>query len=300
MMRNVMKWIGIVLGSLLGLLVVAAGGLFVAGGTQFSQQFDVDPAPVAIPTSAEAIAHGQYVAETRGCQDCHGPDYSGEVILDDPMIGVIAAPNLTAGTGGIGADFTDEDWVRSIRHGVRPDGTSVIIMPSQEYYHFGDEDLGAVIAYLKQVEPVNNELPERRIGMMGRVMTALGQFPPLPAAIIPHDAPRVAMPERGVTEEYGEYLARLCVGCHGADFAGGPVPGSEPGSAPAANLTPAGNLSGWTQDDFINTLRTGVTPEGKTLDPYEMPWEAIGRSTDEDLAALWVYLQSLPPVAQGE
>lgn len=294
-MQRVMRGIGIALGSLLGLLVVVAAGLFVAGGTQFSQQFDVDPAPVAIPTDAEAVAQGQYIAETRGCQDCHGPDLSGGVLIDDPAFAVLPAPNLTAGQGGIAAGRTGEDWVRSIRHGVRPDGTGVIIMPSHEYYHFGDEDLGALIAYVQQLEPVDNVLPQRRIGPVGRVMAALGQFPPLPATMIAHDAPRVAMPEPGVTVEYGEYLARLCTGCHGPDFSGGVTPGSAPDSLPAANLTPAGNLANWTQEDFINTLRTGVTPEGRELDPSEMPWETIGRSTDNDLAAIWLYLQTLPP-----
>jgi hypothetical protein len=86
------------------------------------------------------------------------------------------------------------------------------------------------------------------------------------------------------------------MGCHGTDFSGGAVPGSPPDAPQAANLTPAGDLGNWTQAEFINTMHTGLTPEGKTLDPSVMPWPISNAMTDVELEALWMYLSSLEPV----
>jgi hypothetical protein len=61
-------------------------------------------------------------------------------------------------------------------------------------------------------------------------------------------------------------------------------------------LTPAGNLPKWSEADFVKAIRNGVTPDGRTLDPEQMPWPAYGRMTDADLGAIFKYLQSLPPV----
>jgi hypothetical protein len=86
------------------------------------------------------------------------------------------------------------------------------------------------------------------------------------------------------------------MGCHGANFAGGPVPGSPPDAPEAANLTPAGNPGNWNQQDFLTAMRTGVTPEGKTLDPGVMPWPIANAMTETELEALWLYLRNLEPV----
>lgn len=92
-------------------------------------------------------------------------------------------------------------------------------------------------------------------------------------------------------------LTAGCSGCHQADYAGGPVPGSPPDAPQAANLTPAGSLAGWTTDDFIQTLRTGVRPNGAPL-MGDMPWQAYGKMTDDELTAIFMFLQTLPPVVR--
>ena len=96
--------------------------------------------------------------------------------------------------------------------------------------------------------------------------------------------------------EFGAYLATSCMGCHGSDFAGGPIPGAPPDAPLASNLTPAGNLSGWDEAGFIAVMRTGITPEGKELDPAIMPWPIGASMTDVELQAMWSFLQNLPPV----
>lgn len=292
---KVLKWIGIVLGGLLALVVVAGLVIYLVGGARFNRSYaNIQAAPVAIPTDAESVALGEHIALSRGCTDCHGDNLGGIGIFDDPAVATLSGTNLTSGAGGVGGMMTDELWVRAIRHGVGHDGTGLMIMPSQEYWFMSDRDLGALVAYLKQIPPVDNTLPARRAGPMGRFGLVAGMFPPPAPEMIDHTGPRPPAPEPGVTVEYGEYLTRICTGCHGPDLGG--LSAEELGGLPSPDLTTGGEMVGWSEADFITALRTGVKPSGRTLDPMAMPWETIGRATDEELQAMWMYLQSLPPV----
>jgi cytochrome c553 len=160
--------------------------------------------------------------------------------------------------------------VRTLRHGVKPNGKPAIIMPAHEYYVMSDEDLGAIIAYVKSAPPADNTIPAPDVRLLGRILFATGQLNLIPAEMIPHDAPRPKAPQIAETIEYGKYMATTCTGCHRASFSGGPIIGSPPGSKPAANLTPAGELSGWTFEQFETALRTGRLPGGRQMDNVEI------------------------------
>jgi len=82
-----------------------------------------------------------------------------------------------------------------------------------------------------------------------------------------------------------------CVDCHGENL-GGEAMTEDPILANlfAANLTPAGNLSSWSQADFFETIRTGMTPDGRQLDGEWMPWPTLAKMTDDELQAIWLYL----------
>lgn len=297
-MRKALKWTGIVLGGLLVLALVVAGGLIVAGGAQLNKRYDVPTETVSIPTDADTLQRGAHVATAVSlCSDCHAANLGGQLYFEVPGMLSIPTPNLTSGAGGIGSFYTDEDWVRAIRHGVGHDGRALFIMPSQTFQYLSDEDLGAVIAYVKSMPPVDNVLPERRVEPMGRAMMALGMFPPKAVDLIDHTSPPPAAPEQGVTVAHGAYLAATCKECHGAELNGKPFgpPGQE---VPSPNLTPGGELASWSEEEFLATLRTGVTPGGRQLSD-DMPWKYFGQLSDEELKAVWLYLQSLPARAQG-
>ncbi|MDX1613550.1 MAG: cytochrome c [Candidatus Promineifilaceae bacterium] len=295
-MRRALKWVGIVLGSLIGLLIIAYVAVVIIVNQRANREYDVPAADLTIPTDAESIAEGQRLIAIRGCSGCHGNDYSGQLLIDDPALGTFYTANLTGGAGSRTAEFTAADWDRAIRHGVGPDGKPLWVMPSQEYARISNQDLSLMIAYLESLPAVDNERPEQRLGPMGHVLVATGQLPAFSAEVIDHDNPPPDVVEAEVSVAYGEYLATTCTGCHGENFAGGPIPGAPPDHPHSANLTPGGELANWTEEDFINTLRTGVTPEGEQLDPEVMPWPIAEQMTDEDLRAIWLYLQSLDPV----
>ena len=296
-MKKTLKWIGIGLGGLLGVLALALGVLYFMGNAKVNQQYDVPLEAISIPTDAQSIQHGEHLATIYICLRCHTANLGGELYFEVPGMVSISTPNLTSGAGGGGSSFTDADWVRAIRHGVGPDGRALFIMPSNSFSNLSAKDLGALIAYLKSVPPVDNVLPEKRVELLGKVMMAVGMFPPLAVDKIDHSSPPPAAPEPGVTAEYGKYLAITCVECHGPELNGAPFgpPGQE---VPTPNLTPGGELSTWTEADFLLTMRSGMTPEGSVLD-IEMPWMYFGKMTDNELKALWMFLQALPALEQG-
>jgi mono/diheme cytochrome c family protein len=303
MIRKILKWIGIVLGSLVGLIVLASMVLYTIGTVKWNRlhgQYEVPVDQIPIPTDQASIARGEHIATIRMCRHCHLDNLGGQT-AGAPAIVTLSVPNLTSGAGGVGATNTNEDWVSAIRHGVGQDGRGLVLMPSKVFYYLGDDDLGALVAYLKSLAPVDNEQPETDLGPIGRVMLALGQLPPeiLPhVTLIDHYAKRPATPESGVTVEYGEYLAHTCALCHGTDLNGRTVR-EGPNVYLAPNLTRGGEMGFWSEEDFITTMRTGVTPSGHKLTVF-MPWKYFGQMTDDELKAVWMYLQSLPPLPQGK
>ena len=294
-MRKLFKIIGLVAGGFVGLLAVSAGGIYVASEARINKTYVVQPQTIDVPTDAAAIAEGQRQFTVRGCVDCHGADLGGKTFADDPMVGYLAASNLTRGKGGVADDYTDVDWVRAIWHGVGPDGKPLLVMPSNEFRGMTATDLGNLIAYIKSVPAVDRERQPARIGLLFRGLFVGGQIPLVAAERIDHTAPVVSV-KPAISVEYGKALAMSCTGCHQANFAGGPLPGRPADSVPAANLTPAGRLSAWTEADFIRTIRTGVRPDGRPIDNADMPWQAFAQFKDDELKAIWLYLQSLPPV----
>ena len=304
MIRKILKWIGIVLGSLIGLLVLAFAVLYIIGTVKWNRirekNYDVPVEKITIPTDQASIARGEHIAAIRICQYCHGETLSGQA-ESVPGLVTFAFPNLTPGSGGVGAANTDEDWVRAIRHGVGHDGRGLILMPSRAWYYLSDEDLADLIAYLKGLPPVDNELPKTELGPLGRVMMTLGQLPPDATApdvlVIDHDGPRPVAPQPGITVEYGKYLALPCTLCHAVNFNGQTIRTDAEYLAP--NLTPGGELHFWSEEDFMRTLRTGVTPSGHQL-KKAMPSKYVGQMTDDELKAVWIYLQSLPALPQGK
>jgi mono/diheme cytochrome c family protein len=291
-----LKWVGIIIGLVVGLIIVANVVLYALGEERLTRVFMVADETIMIPTDEHSLSEGKRIFQYRGCEACHGEQLQGLVYLDNPAIGQVITPNLTSGPGGIGAQRTDEDLIRSIRHGIRPDGTPLLFMPSTEFYFLSDKDLGRVIAYIRSLPPVDHEMPPSKLSVTGRIiMNVTKEITFLPAELIPHDAPLPDAPEPGVTPAYGEYLSYSCKVCHGQTLSGGEIPGFPPEWPSAPNLTPdkSSRLPTWGEEGFIEIVRTGEK-HGRTINPAYMPWKSYRHMTDDELRAVYVYLQSLP------
>ncbi len=259
-------------------------------------KYEVKVESVTVPTVAASIEHGGHFA-TILCMECHAKDLGGTPDwFNIGPIGSANTPNLTTGKGGLGSQLTDEDFVRVLRHGVKPDGTSVFIMPSHDFYYLSDKDLGDLIAYIRSVPPVDREAstPQLHLTFLGNVMYGAGVFGDQLIAGKIDQTNRPTIPDPGVNAAYGQYLVNIsgCRDCHGSQLTGG-KPG-DPSSPLAPNLTPGGELTAWSEADFIKTLRTGVTPSGTNLPDQFMPWQFKSQMTDDELKAVFAYLKSLP------
>lgn len=294
-----LRWTGVGLSAVLAPMVLAAIPLYFVGESRLSRTYDIPAEAIPIPSDEASVARGRHLARAVTlCAACHGEDLQGDLLFEAPLIARVYASNLTAGRGGVGGTYEDADWMRAIRHGVARDGRGLMIMHSDAYQNLGAEDLAAIIAYVKSVPAVDNELPATRSAPLGRILVALGLFdtesmPLIPAEVIDHAAPFRETPPPGVDAEYGGYLVSiaLCTMCHGGDLTGGPP--IEEGAPPAPNLIVYGAPNGWSEEQFLSTIRSGVTPDGRTLDGEAMPWEVYARMTDDELRAIRAYLLSL-------
>jgi len=276
------------------------------------------------PSDSATLARGKRIFTYQAhCWSCHNtpgsPDHlvpSGGMEFDlrsiGPGFGMWYARNLTpdveTGLGG----WTDGEIVRALREGLRNDGTPLFpIMPIDWYHGMADEDVLAVVAYLRSLPPVKNLVPAREPSFVAKALFTFGVMAPRAPVMMP-----VIAPPRGITVEYGKYLSNNvadCADCHtprdlqdghfflDSMFAGSSFPfggGAEgPILAHARNITPdaATGIGSWTEEQFMDAVTSGMRPDSTVLSPV-MAY-GLYKSWDEDeLKAVYAYLKSLPAV----
>jgi cytochrome c553 len=290
--NKAVKWIGGIVSTLLTLVVALVGVFMLIGFVKFTAPRNAPLPELTIAGTPAQIARGQHLANSF-CASCHSATnelpLTGGVDLgkDFPMpLGTFVTANLTP--AGPLKDWSDGEIFRAIRNGMDKDGQVLFAMSGARGRHLSDEDIAAVIAYLRSQPAVANETQTPLDQPSALALILVG------AGVIPEPEPpttqAIAMPPKGPTAEFGKYILSYqdCVLCHGENLTGG-----EPGQ-----LAPVGpNLSGvkkWTQQQFINTLRTGVDPDGHALNGQLMPWQNVGRMDDDELAAVYAYITGLP------
>lgn len=297
-------WKKVLLGlaGVIGVVLIAGGGFVYAQSSSYDESmshvYDIPTPKISAATDPESLARGSHLVKTLGgcgLSDCHGRDLAGGRTIDLGPVASITAPNIT----NIIAAYSDGEMARLIRHGIKKDGRSVLMMPVQDFYWLPDEDVAAIIGYLRSLPRSEKTPPPSLVKPFGKVLDQQGKFP-LDIARFMKNLDRLPPPPKpSRTKEYGAYVARLCSSCHGESFSGGPLPGAPPDLPIPLNLTPhETGMKGWTYDDFVKVSTTGINPKGKKLDPF-MPFEALGNMTDDERGALFDYLMSLPPKSFG-
>ncbi len=269
------------------------------GERKLARTIDVKVVPVAFAKDPASLKLGRYLFEARGCAECHAADGHGLVFIDDASGLYVKSPDITPGPGGVVAEYAEADWVRTIRHGVSPAGHPLISMPSDDFNRMSDADIAAVVAYARSLAPVAGSGAEIHLPLLMKALYGIGivrdaadkidhRLPPLPAV-----AP-------GATPAYGEYVVQMCVGCHRADFGGGPVPGGMPDWPPAPRLAPGpGSVMARydTPARFAAMMRSGRRPDGSAVSAV-MPFTTLRNLSDTDLDAIYAYLSALPPAVR--
>lgn len=274
-MRRALKWLGFGLGGILCVLVLAAIYVWVVAGRIIDQTYD-PPASTFVADAATAnLEEGRRAALLRGCfEGCHGEKMEGGVWEDNLLVGTLVVPDLTRAF----AELSDQDLDRVIRHGVRRDGKSSLIMPSSMLHHLSDADLNNITAFIRSQEQQNGVEMDMRPGLLARFMILKFGFKPH-AQNIREEAPWLTG-----DDAHGKYLAiTVCTECHGMD-----LQGDETGT-PNLALAVAYSLS-----DFKRLMREGIPIGDRELDL--MARIARGRFkhfTDAEIEALHSYLVTL-------
>lgn len=317
--------------TILSIIILAVVGLVIYVQTSWDKKYDWPGPSLKVSTDSAVIARGKYLVHGPAhCVSCHVSTFEDMVAGDQgkdvelkggvrfPMgpLGVMYTRNLTPDPAtGIGR-YSDEQLFRMMRHGIRPNGTASmpVLMP---FWKMADDDLIAVVSYLRSVAPVQNDVPENEWTFMGKAVRSLT---PTFEPIKDPDAPAVA-PPMAATIERGEYLAKYvtnCVGCHtqrdlmtyqptAPEFAGGfefePWPELynhlkvDPEvwlRTPNITPDPNGALANYkTAEEFVARFR-----KGRIIIFSPMDWGPFSRMSDEDITAIWMYLNSLEPVAK--
>lgn len=297
-MKRWMTGIGYAVGGLLAIVLVALSGVYGFSEVRYRKQYTAEAPALAFAADTAAVARGGHLANSiAGCVDCHGDNLGGKAVFDVPILGRVYGLNLTGGKGGLASTLTDADYEHAIRHGIAPSGRALKVMPATDYANLSDEDLAAIVAYVKSRPAVDNDPPAVLVGPLGRALMLAGKMPLLAAEQIDHTRSHVASvsPVPGV--EYGAYLVSVgCMGCHGPALAGGKIATGDPSWPPAANLTPAGNLKKWSEEDFRRVLREGKRPNGIPVN-VAMPVRLLKNLSDDEIHSIWLYLQTIPAKA---
>ncbi len=310
MMRKVLLVVGAVL-----LVLVAGGAVFVASRQHL--RFEAPYPTVRASTDSGVVERGRYIVRVAApCAACHGDPaqreaynngadvpLSGGVVFDIPP-GQFYTRNLTPDAEtGLGK-VSDGAIARALRYGVGHDGRA--LLPFMEMQGLADDDLEAVVSYLRTQPPVRNPVPPHHFTMHGKVVKATALAKPVgPSATPPTRSPR------GASLETGRYLVEsvaLCWACHtersqmtgaltGPRFGG--TTGFTDADDPAHTWSPpnitsdpeTGRLGRISEDQFVARFR-----QGRVIPGSPMPWQAFGRLAEDDLRAIYRYLKSVPPV----
>jgi mono/diheme cytochrome c family protein len=296
-MKRWLKWIFILLGAAVLLLAGAVAIGYQMGESKQTRKIDVTVKAVADATDAQSLERGKYLFESRGCVDCHGANGGGREFVNDGKGLRLAGPNITP--AGATARYQPQDWVRSIRHGVKPSGQPIMIMPSEDYNRLTDADLAALVAHVRALPPAQGGAAVIDLPLPVRVLYGFGMIKDA-AAKIDHSLPPAQPVPVAVDEKHGAYVANMCIGCHGEHLSGGKIPGGPPDWPAAANLTPGeGSVMPRYKDSaaFIAMLRSGKRPDGTSI--KVMPFESLAKLNDVDAQAVYAFLKTVPPKSAG-
>jgi len=288
-MRLLLKVIAAVVLVVLVAALAAVAYVYVSTSQRVARTYDVTPPPLDVHVNdAAAVERGRFLVHRVSlCVECHGDDLGGKAIAEVPASSVWGS-NLTAGRGGVGATYSDADFVRAMMHGVRKDGRSVVFMPSQDY-KFTKSDMAALIAYIRTLPPVDREIPAPQLSFLARALAAAGFFPLLSAEYVDHAAVTFAPDaDRSEAAVAGDYVISTagCRGCHGKALDG------VGGMPEVSNLTPVG-LGAWSEADFRRAIRDARRPNGTEILPT-MP-RIYREIPDEELSQIFAYLKTLDP-----
>jgi cytochrome c553 len=286
--NRLLKWGGSSSAFFLAVVASVMIALTSAGLLKLSARTAATPNLKVAGTDSQ-IQRGQAIADGF-CGACHsrtGTLTGGLDIGKDLSVpvGSFVSSNLTP--AGQLAHWSDGEIFRAIRNGVDANGHWLIMMSYTNAGKLSDEDIQAIIAYIRRLPAAGQTTPEPpdQLSPLGLIMLGAGMLPTGKPVL----NGTIKAPPKSPSPQYGEYILSYqdCRECHGSKLTGG-VQGQLAPVGPGLSL-----VKDWTLEGFISTMRTGTDPAGHQLGK-EMPWQPIGKMDNEELAAMYEYLIALP------
>jgi len=302
--KKILKW------TLITIVTIIAG-ISITVAMRQNMKYEAPYPEIHASTDTAIIARGKHlVFSSAHCINCHStknPDsllalgqdvpLTGGYVFDLP-VGKIYSKNITPDKEtGIG-NYSDAEIARALRYGVHPNGKAVFdFMP---FHNTSDEDLTAIISYLRAQKPVKNKVPDHELNAMGKVINAFLIKPVGPTG----EVLKSIKPD--TTAAYGKYMAMSvaeCYGCHtqrdlAGQFTGKPFTGGNDIDGfitPNLTIDSTGRLFKWSKDDFIKRFRMG-----KLIPKSPMPWNSYNRMTNDELTSIYNFLQTVPAAKAPE
>lgn len=278
-MNRLLKWAAIALGGLISLVLVALAFIYAVSEIILDRKYPPPPeAGLSVVATPELAASGAHLAQIYGCTSCHGATLAGGQFKDIPDGTVLWSPNLPL----LAKTYSGADFDRAIRYGLRADRTSVVLMPSNAYTTLGDDEVAALVAYVRSLQAQGEQRPRRHLGLMVRAGLVFGIFKTTRAQFI-NAKPAFDL---GPTYAVGRHLAQNgCAECHGSDLTGGTAVGPMP-ARPDLGLVAA-----YDRDDFASFMRTGKAAGNRELPMMsDAARSRFSYFTDAEVNALYDYL----------
>jgi len=280
--KKFLKWMGLVVVVLVGVALLGFAYLYFASERELNRQYTLaDDATFVVPTDSAEIAEGRRIAQLAGCMHCHGDNLAGTVVDDIPNLVRLVAPNIST----VLPKYTDAQLATVLRKGVKPDGKTVLFMPSEMFRHLRDEDLARVIAYVRTQPVVSDGVNEKtQLRPIGRLIIANGDYQ-LAARVIESLPMAASSFDANDPVSRGRYLTmNFCSECHGQD-----LQGVAPINAPALAVA-----KGYSLEQFTRLMQEGVGPGDRQFKLMTPTAKArFTEFTPDEVGAVHAYLQSL-------
>lgn len=279
-MKRVFRWIGYVVAVLVVLALGFSAWVWFASARVLGRTYEAAPERLAQPSAAQ-LADGERQARVLGCIDCHGEGLRGRMMFEAPNVARVWAPNLNE----LAARVNDQQLAQAIRQGIGHDGRALFVMPSPMYAHMTDQEVAALIAWMRTVPRSGAATTGIEWGPIGRYALASGGFPTAVARVAEF---RARQPfDTGPEQAAGRHIAMtVCTECHGADLSGGqPTPDI---TAPDLSISGA-----YDREQFRRLMRTGRPPNGRDLGLMgEVSRSGLNHFTDGEIDQVYDYLQA--------
>jgi cytochrome c553 len=270
-MARWLAWGGVALIAAFAMLYARPTYLWLSSEALLDRRYTLPRSLVHAASTSTAIARGGRLVRLAGCTGCHGENVAGKA-LRTPV--PIFASNLRALT----RDYSDEDFDRAIRRGLRPDASSLWVMPSQAFVYVHDTDISAILGYLRSLPPRGQVTPPPDFTTAAREKIARGELQP--AA----DQALSQMPAISLGPHYdgGRYIAMFaCGACHGTELTGSPEAG-----APDLDV-----VRRYSRAQFFNLMRRGWSAGGRNLEVMApLARDRFHLLADWEIAPLYEYL----------